>query len=336
MTRARRSRLTAIGVPVRRRARLPLLVALAALLLGAALATTAQAAIRYKRSGEATLGGPDALAGVQSACEIDGRHVWVAVEGRGECIAFYATSGIEGAGKAVLYFEGDIPPSYRRDAEKLGGHLKSMRQALEILAKTHRIPYALVARPGTFGSTGSHGDRRKDREALVMREAVAAIQRLHGLKELSLAGQSGGATLAGALLTLGLPGVRCAAPASGGFDLVAMLDWHAQKQGLVGSHREHPASLAGSFDVIDRVGGIIHDPRRRIYVIGDQADKVTPFHQQRRFAEALRMRGHHAEIIEAVGSGPERHGLALTSLRIAGLCASGASDEEIRKSVDRR
>lgn len=309
--------------------------ALVALVLPALLAT-AEAAIRFKRSGEATLGGADALAGVREACEIDGRHVWVEVEGRGECIAFYATSGIDTSGRAVLYFEGDIPPSYRRDTQKLNGHLKAMRQALEILAKTHRIPYALVARPGTFGSTGSHADRRKDREALVMREAVAAIQRQHGLKEVSLAGQSGGATLAGALLTLGLTKVRCAVPASGGFDLVAMLDWHAQKQGLVGSHREHPASLAGSFDVIDRIGGVVHDPARRIYVIGDVEDKVTPFAQQRRFAEGLVARGHHAQLIQATGSGPERHGLALTSLKIAGLCATGAPDDEIRKAAASR
>ena len=305
-------------------------------LLFLSLLATAEAAIRFKRSGEATLGGADALAGVREACEIDGRHAWVEVETRGECIAFYATAGIESAGRAVLYFEGDIPASYRRDAQKLGGHLKSMRQALEILAKTHRIPYVLVARPGTFGSTGSHADRRKDREALVMREAVAAIQRQHGLKEVTLAGQSGGATLAGAMLTLGLTNVRCAAPASGGFDLVAMLDWHARKQGLVGSHREHPASLAGSFDVIDRIGGVVHDPRRRIYVIGDPADKVTPFAQQRRFAEGLKARGHHAVMIEAEGSGPERHGLALTSLKIAGLCATGASEDEIRKAAASR
>jgi predicted esterase len=309
-------------------------VALLALALPLA-APPIDAAIRFKRTGEDTLGGADALAGVPAACEWSGENVWVEAEGRGECISFYPTPtpGLAGAEQAVFYFEGDIPPSYRRDAEKLGRHLKLMRGALETLAATYRIPYVFVARPGTFGSTGSHADRRKTREALVMREAVDAIRRRHGLKQVSLAGQSGGATIVGALLTLGLTNVRCAAPASGGFDLNAMLDWHAQRQGIVGSHWEHPAALADSFNVMDRIGGIARDHRRRIFIIGDPADKVTPFAQQRRFAERLRAQGHHAQIVEATGAGPERHGLSLTALKIAGLCATGATDAEIGRAV---
>lgn len=291
------------------------------------------AAIRFKRTGESTLGGADALAGVPSACEIGGHHVWVEAESRGECVAFYPTSGLEGAGQAIFYFEGDIPPEYRRNAEKLGAHLGTMRRALERLASTYRVPYVFVARPGTFGSTGSHADRRKSREPLVMREAVDAIRRRYALRHVSLAGQSGGATIAAALLTLGLTDVKCVSPASGGFDLHAMLDWHAHRQGIVGGHREHPASLAGSFNVMDGIGDIVGDRERRIFVIGDAADKVTPFSQQRRFAERLREKGHHAELLEATGSGPERHGLSQTALRTAGLCASGASDTEIRRAV---
>ena len=291
------------------------------------------AAIRFKRTGEATLGGADALAGVPAACEIGGHHVWVEAEGRGECIAFYPTAGLEGASQAIFYFEGDIPPDYRRDAEKLSRHLGNMRRALERLASTYRVPYVFVARPGTFGSTGSHADRRKNREPLVMRETVDAIRRRYALRYVSLAGQSGGATIAGALLTLGLTDVRCVTPASGGYDLHAMLDWHAQRQGIVGGHREHPASLAGSFNVMDGIGDIARDRERRIFVIGDTADKVTPFSQQRRFAERLKDQGHHAELLEAAGNGPERHGLTHTALKVAGLCASGSSDADIRRAA---
>lgn len=299
------------------------------------MVANAEAAIRYKRSGDATLGGADASAGVREACEIDDRHVWVEVEGRGECVAFYASPGLRGAGHVVVYFEGDIPPSFRRNAEKLGGHLTSMQRVLELMARTYRVPYVLMARPGTFGSTGNHADRRKDREAIVMREAVSALRQRFAIGKLVLSGQSGGATLGGALLALGLTHVSCAALASGGFDLVAMLDWHAQKQGLVGSHREHPATLDGSFDVVERLGGVVHDPARRVFVIGDEQDKVTPFAQQSKFAKRLRELGHHAEVVEAAGSGPERHGLSVTALKIAGLCASGAPEADIRKEAKR-
>jgi len=210
-----------------------------------------------------------------------------------------------------------------------------MRRTLEVLARTYKVPYILIARPGTFGSTGNHADRRRDREYLVMRQAVEAMRQRLRLQSVTLAGQSGGATIAAAVLTLGLEHVKCAVPASGGYDLAAMLDWHASRQGTVASHREHPATLYGNFDVMERVGGVPKDPDRRIFIVGDREDRVTPFPQQRRFAEELRKRGHHAELIEAEGKGPERHGLTIASLKGAGLCANGASDAEIRRAIGR-
>lgn len=298
-----------------------------------ALVAPGTAAIRFKRTGEATLGGADALAGVPGACEIGRKHVWVEVDGRGECIAFYATQDLTAAMHAVLYFEGDIPPSYRRDARRLDQHLSSLRRTLEMLSAAFRVPYVMVARPGTFGSTGSHSDRRKDREYLVMRATVDVIRDKFGLERVSLAGQSGGATIVGALLTLGISNIKCAVPASGGYDLTAMLDWHSARQGLVGAHREHPAILSDSFNVMDRIGGVRVDPERRVYVLGDPADQVTPFAQQRRFAAELKSAGHHAELVEAAARGPERHGLSYTALRLAGLCTNGAKDADIKKSA---
>ncbi|MGD9805993.1 MAG: alpha/beta hydrolase family protein [Hyphomicrobiaceae bacterium] len=307
---------------------------LLALLL--ALATPGLTAIRFKRTGEATLGGADALAGVPAACEIGRRHVWVEVEGRGECIAFYATNGLQTAKRAVLYFEGDIPPTYSRDPRKLRAHLASLQSTLEVLATTYRIPYVLVARPGTFGSTGNHGDRRKNREYFVMRAAVDAIREKFGLDDVSLAGQSGGATIVGALLVLGISNIRCAVPASGGYDLHAMLDWHAAKQGIVGAHHENPASLSGSFNVMDRLGNVRHDPARRVFVVADPEDQVTPFVQQQRFTEGLRSAGHHAELVLETGGGPQRHGLSLAALKLAGLCATGASNSSIHRAIKGR
>lgn len=314
-----------------RRGLLNVTLVLALLLL---LAAPASAAIRFKRSGEATLGGADALAGVPEACEIGRKHVWVEVEGRGDCIAFYATRNLSNARQAVLFFEGDIPPSYRRDSAKLRQHLSSLQRTLETLDATYRVPYVLVARPGTFGSTGDHSDRRKDREYLVMRAAVDAIRERFRLDHVSLTGQSGGATIVGALLVLGISGVKCAVPASGGYDLTAMLDWHADRQGIVvGIHREHPASLSGSFNVMDRLDDVRSDRARRVFVLGDPRDQVTPFAQQQRFAAGLQSAGHHAELVEGSARGPEHHGLTFVGLRLAGLCATGASDADVRRAA---
>lgn len=295
----------------------------------------AEAAIRFKSTGEATLGGVDALAEQREACEHGSGQIWVSVEGRGDCVAYYPTSSLSRTGAkashAVVFFEGDVPSSYRRDPAKLANHLASMRRALDLLAQTYKLPYIMVARPGTFGSTGNHADRRKVREYLVMNAAIDRLRMKYGLTQISLAGQSGGATIVAALLTLGRTDVRCAAPASGAYDLGAMLDWHAERLGLGSGHREHPARLADDFNVMDRVAGIKPDPLRRVFVIGDTGDKVTPFSQQRAFAEQARAAGHKAETLEAQGAGPDRHGLTPISLRVAGLCASGGSDADIRR-----
>ncbi|MEZ5816482.1 MAG: hypothetical protein R3D44_05325 [Hyphomicrobiaceae bacterium] len=308
-----------------------------ALVLGVLDLVSAAAAVRFKRSGEATLGGADALAGVQSACEAGRNHVWVEVVGRGDCVAFYPTPGLNRGKAAVFYFEGDIPPSYRHNRKRLQGHLASLQGRLDRLAATYQVPYVMVARPGTFGSTGNHSARRKDREFLVMRAAVDAIRQKFELKRIALAGQSGGATIAGALLVLGMSDVACAVPASGGYDLKAMLDWHADRQGIVvGVHREHPATLAGDFNVMDRVQAVRQEPGRRIFVVGDPGDQVTPFVQQQRFAERLRADGHHAQLVRAQGSGPQRHGLAGTALKMAGLCVTGADDAEVRRAAKSR
>jgi hypothetical protein len=274
------------------------------------------------------------LAEIPSACEIGLNQVWVAVDGRGDCIAFYASGNLHDAKQAVLYFEGDIPSSYRRHAAKLKRHLSSLRRSLDMLATALHIPYALVARPGTFGSTGNHRDRRKDREYLVMRAAVDAIRVRFGLEHVSLTGQSGGATVVGALLTLGITDVKCAVAASGGYDLKAMLDWHAGRQDIVGRYREHPAVLSNSFNVMDHLAGVRRDPGRRVFVLGDPRDQVTPFVQQKRFAAALKLAGHHIELIEKTARGPEHHGLSLPALKLAGLCTTGASDAEIRRAAE--
>ena len=309
------------------------ILALLIAVLGSAL--PGEAAIRAKRSGIDTLGGDDALAGVKLACEVGGGRVWVSVDDQGECVAFDIAGKVAAGGPAVIYFEGDVPTSFRRHPRRLAGHLASLHAAMAALARDYRVPYIFIARPGTFGSTGNHANRRKTREYQIMNAAVEAVRARYRLGRLALAGQSGGATIVAALLTLGIADVACAAPSSGGFDLAAMLDAHAARQGGTALHREHPALLAGLYNVMDHVGAIKADPQRRILAIGDPKDLVTPIQQQRRFVEVLRAGGHRAEVLEGHGRGADHHGLGHVALGVAGLCLTGGSDQRIRELVGR-
>ncbi len=84
---------------------------------------------------------------------------------------------------------------------------------------------------------------------------------------------------------------------------------------------------------MDHLKDVKVEARRRIFIVGDEADQVTPFVQQKAFAEALATNGHHARLIAAKGNGKDHHGLTVAALRAAGQCAGGASDEAIRDSI---
>jgi predicted esterase len=317
------------------RPRSPLLLCILVLAAACAFSAPADAAVRFKSQGADTLGGADALAGSPAACEATVHRVWVKVDDHAACIAYHPTRNLVGAGEAVVFFEGDIPSGFRRDGARLASYLRKLMSFLDSLAERHRVAYIVVARPGTFGSTGSHDERRKSHHVHTVSAAVDAIVARHGLRRIALAGQSGGATMAAALVTLGRKDVACAALGSGGYDLAAMLDWHSERLGLEATHREHPARLADRFNVMDRIGGIAEDKTRRILVIADRQDRVTPFAQQRRFAEAVQAAGHDVQLLEAEGRGAERHGLAHAALPAAAVCLKGGTTTEIRRAVGR-
>jgi hypothetical protein len=83
------------------------------------------------------------------------------------------------------------------------------------------------------------------------------------------------------------------------------------------------------YDVIKYVSGIRPDPQRRIFVIGDPLDQMTPFSLQKKFADLVRAAGHEIQVVEARGTGPLHHGLRPVGLLAVGLCGRGIPTEEL-------
>jgi hypothetical protein len=79
--------------------------------------------------------------------------------------------------------------------------------------------------------------------------------------------------------------------------------------------------------------GIASSSDRRAFVIGDPRDERTPFPGQREWAERMQALGHHAVLLEGSAQDPEHHGLSVTALTVAAMCASGKSDQEIAAQV---
>ena len=248
-----------------------------------------------------------------------------------ECIAYYATSGTSDARPAVLYFEGDVPPADLLKPNFTQNYLAEMKQAFQRLANQTGVRFVFVARPGLFGSSGNHAGRRSMSEILTMNAAVDAIKARLGLTEVVLAGQSGGSTIGAALMTLGRRDIACAILGSGLLSVVEIEHAHRVRERLPDVA---PAILhVLLFDPTDRLDWIERSARRRVFVLGDPTDVRTPYPQQRRFAERVRGLGHHAVSIEVTAQGDLMHGVAHHTLPAAALCARGADDAAIQRTV---
>lgn len=266
-------------------------------------------------------------------CEATRDAVWVAHQEGTECIRYFPSSNVVGARQAALFFHGDqlegrfvIPGAYRNN------RASALRREAEGLAKVNGVPYILVGRPGAYGSSGRHTERRLLKEYLSLNAAVDAIKARYGLVSVHLAGQSGGAASVGALLTLGRTDVICAAASSGVYDALARARDMAGQAGRPWNGCD-VHGMCGSYNVTDHVDGVRKSEPRRIFIIGDPNDSNTLFKYQQAFADKLRAAGHDVTLVEGQARGPKHHGLAHMANRTLGWCNAGYDSQRIASLV---
>jgi pimeloyl-ACP methyl ester carboxylesterase len=266
-------------------------------------------------------------------CEALKLAVWVEHQHGSECIRYYPSRNIDGAARAVFYFHGDLlegrnplPGAFENNT--VAGQLKQAQN----LAGANGVPFVLVSRPGCFGSSGERSARRRPKEYFSMNAAVDAIKARYKINEVILSGQSGGAAVVGALLTLGRTDVACATASSGVYDAIGRANRiHETKRSPVRGC--DVTGYCDPYNVTDFVSGVAHAPSRRIFIIGDPADTNTLFEFQHAFFQKLRKAGHDAILVEAKGEGPDRHRLSHMATRTAGWCNAGLPSEEIAGKI---
>ena len=243
-----------------------------------------------------------------------------------ECIAYVATANASGADNAVVYFSGDIPESQLRDETQDSARANYLRRA-EAWNSRLGVPVVIIGRPGLMGSSGFHllGGRRD--EGQVIDAALDAVKEKLSLRRVSLAGQSGGSRIIAQLMVLGRRDIHCAAMGSGAFDIPRLQGGGTSTTNIFGDPGRRYLVPMRQAEKITKS----HD--RRSFVIGDPRDTVTPFNEQKAWADKLSSLGHHVQLIEGVGSGAEHHGMSEKALMAAAMCAQGKSDAEIRTAV---
>jgi pimeloyl-ACP methyl ester carboxylesterase len=260
--------------------------------------------------------------------------VWVEHRYGTECIRFYPSPDAWGAVQAVFFFHGDRLDGRFPISSAYKDNTRSAQMALAARhAASDRVPVIVVARPGTYGSSGNHAERRRPKEFHSLNAAVDAIKEKLGIGKVILAGQSGGATAVGALLTLGRTDVKCAIAASGGYAVLELAELKRAKLGYASRPGVDVTGFSDSYNVIDFVGNIKADPDRRIFIVGDPGDRNTVFTLQKAFADKVAQAGHDVTLVEAAAIGRDRHNLNHIAFKAAGWCATDLGTEVLKQYI---
>ncbi|WP_437890501.1 alpha/beta hydrolase family protein [Phytobacter sp. V91] len=247
---------------------------------------------------------------VKENCPSGDDSLWVEYPAGQACIRYFSAGNLKAAAQALVIFRGDRTSLIKRPPETIPANTADdQRRQAQTIARQSGLPTLIVARPGTYGSSGNHYRRRQQEEFLALNAALDAIKTRYGIQHFILSGHSGGATAASALLAFGRRDIDCAVLTSGAWGLLERAERIRQQRG------ESPAAdldvngLANPWDPLDHIAGVAKDPRRLILVIGNPQDRNTPFFLQERYAQALRKQGHQVMLLERPAVAPLYHDL---------------------------
>jgi len=258
----------------------------------------------------------------RDTCPDTRSYLWVSHAEGQDCVRYFASQGLSGVDTLIIVFSGDRDKSRKLPIEKIRSNTRHLRERVARNYAEHAdVPVAIMARPGTYGSSGDHRKRRRAREYLAMDAGLSTLAARYGIRHFVLLGHSGGATVAAGLLALGRTDIRCAVLTSGAFDLKE----RDRRRALARGNPPPSASTLkrrAYFDPLYKVEGIQPDSGRQIYILGNPLDKVTPFDLQKKFADAIASAGHHVEVREVAAKAPNHHDLlGRAGLNTAKECA---------------
>jgi pimeloyl-ACP methyl ester carboxylesterase len=265
--------------------------------------------------------------GRKRAC-VRSDRVWVSDKGNGYCIRYFKNKIEPKAGIAVVIFQGDFVGSIWKNGKPIkpkyevnydGKPLFEATRALTTRSTTNSLIF--VSRLGTLGSSGDHKQKFKPVESRVINSALDQIKQRHGLSGFVLVGHSGGALLVANLLAK-RSDIKCAVMNSGAHDAHK----YAEDSGFdsrVWAVWENPVDSIAS----------LKPSATQYYVMAGLGDQVRPPAYQEMFADALSMKSANVHYLLVRKRG-DPHNLQNEAIRVADLCANGATLSEITKGLN--
>jgi pimeloyl-ACP methyl ester carboxylesterase len=287
--------------------------------------------------GEETFAEYDALngsIGLAQQCSEITNSFWVEVEKRGECIRYYSGGWSEDNSTAIVYFPGDailrnskavrfIGKSY------LGKSPASITSDMYEWSEKASVPVVFLARPGLYGSSGDHNQRRHKREVDLMNGALDQLKQRYGIKRFILAGQSGGGHIVASLLTQ-RKDIKAVVISSGLLAVKRVTEIWDRRRSVPGPLLH---DIDAFYDPVDEIQLISNTPAPIIWVLSDPEDLVIPFSTQLFYVRKLKAAGFNPYHIYVRAGDRQHHGLYKQAELTSALIAQGKTPRQIMAAL---
>lgn len=299
----------------------PLLLGLA---LAASMAAHAQRAAFTASdenfSAEALVRG---VAATAEQCAAVKDAVWArTATGEAECLRYWSAGLPAGrpAPRVLVYFTSDQLAFDQAEAGYAGRSPKTVQGLVDGMGSRTGVPFILLARPGTFGSSGEHKQRRRELEPRLVSAALDEIRQRHGVSEFALVGLSGGGHIVASLLGW-RSDIVCAVPASSVSSPKLRWERMGRSSDLTG--------FTDSYEPVPQLRREVFHPKLRVFVLGDPKDSNVPWPTQTPLADRLKELGASVELVHAEGSDPQRHATGGSAQRIGAMCLQDKPTQDI-------
>ncbi len=267
----------------------------------------------------------------ETECAALASAVWVVVERQGECIRYYHSNAGGSRTEALVVMSSDVVSTNARGEIKPHGYyLKSTPASVQngstFWSRGLGIPYLMLARPGTYGSSGEHAKRRTAREIDVISGALDAIKARYGYTRLHLVGNGEGGHAAAALLARRTD-LGCVVLSSALVAVRARLDELGEQD------------VPGNKNVIDPIALADQIAKRsdlRIFVLTDPDDVVISARSQTAYVRRMAAAGLPVRQVFAAAPDPYAHELWRPARPMALDCASAMETETIVKKYENK
>lgn len=254
--------------------------------------------------------------------------VWAQPPGdAGECLRYWHAGLQPGTNPRVLvFFAGDLLVGATVYKGYAGQTLAAVQKSVDAASSRQGVPYMFIGRPGTYGSSGEHKQRRREREAKLVSAALDEVAKRHGIEAFAVAGLSGGGHVVASLLgdrsdiVCAVAGGAVSAPKL----RTRLRGWTIDSTGY-----------GDSWEPLEHLDRARMHPALRVYVVGDPADSNVPWAAQTVLADRFQALGVPTEVLQAEGTGPERHGVAGSAVLVGAMCLKNQTNEEIRQRAAR-